>query len=220
MAIKILNVSAAPVNREEDDIVASIANGVGTVPDYRDLGGGMALRFADLDVAEKWAAAIPGATLEDHGDSKRKHYLMLPSGFVMRLGVQHLSSKMSLKNAADWSEVRACDGVEMSDGAPCVCAKLAEHGSGEMRQLANTNQACKPSSFMVAHVVGFEGLGKVSFSKSSESTVRPMVALEEEQATPFTVTLSMKQVTSKKLGHTWSVPEFADVVADAEPEPF
>ena len=129
MAIKILNVTAAPVNREEDDIVASIANGVGTVPDYRDLGGDMALRFSDLDVAEKWAAEIPGSTLEDHGESKRKHYLMLPAGFVMRLAVQHLSSKMSLKNAADWSEVRACDGLVMVDGERCVCAKLADHGS-------------------------------------------------------------------------------------------
>jgi hypothetical protein len=219
MAIKILNVTAAPM-REDDGIVASIANGVGTVPDYRDLGGDMALRFEDLDAAEKWAAEIPGSTLEDHGDSKRKHYLMLPAGFVMRLAVQHLSSKMSLKNAADWSEVRSCDGVEMVGGESCVCAKLADHGSAEMRQLANTNQACKPSAFMVGHIVGFEGLGKVSFSKSSESTVRPMVALEEEQVTPFTVTLSMKQITSKKLGHTWSVPEFADVVAEAEPEPF
>ena len=220
MAIRVLSVKAAPVDKNEDDIVASIVSGTGVVPAYVD-DGVPSLRFGDLDIAEKWAAAIAGSTIEDFEGSKRPHYLRLPAGYVLRLNVQHLSSKMSLRAPVTFEEIRSCDGVDMAgdSGESCVCAKLADHGTPAMRDLQATGQACKPTGFIVATVVGLEHLGKVSFSKGSESTVRPIVELEESTPTPFTVTLAFDQVTSKK-GHTWSIPAFSNVEPGETAEPF
>jgi|TARA_B110000211_G_scaffold225976_2_gene278972 hypothetical protein len=213
MAIKILDVKAAPMQdgMEGGDIVGQIVNGVGQVPDYRDLGG-WAIRFDDLDVAEAFAKVLPASRLEDHGTEGRVHHVVLGDGVPLDIRVEHVSTKMLLRSQSDWSIVRDCDGMVMADGDDCVCSRLAPHGTPEMRKYQKDGQACKPSGFIVATLEGFPELGKLSFSKNSESTVRPFVALEASlQKPPFIVFLSLKTVESKKNGFSWSVPEFGDL---------
>jgi len=206
-----------------DGIVGQVVNGVGMVPDYRDLKA-LALRFDDLDIAEKFheafEAAGVAAVLEDHGE-KRAHHVILPEGEKLPFKVSFLRTRMELHSRADFALVRECDGMTMADGAECVCAKQADHGTQEMRKAQQDGLACKPTGFMVGSVElpGLEDYS-ISFSKGSESTVRPFLEVESKFATPFTTKVGIRTIESKKTGFSWSVPTFAETKAIEDDGPF
>lgn len=222
--IKILDIRNASKSTDDDGgIVGQVVNGVGQVPDYTDLGT-LAVRFDDLDHAETvhaaFLAAGVDAVLEDHGD-KRKHHVILPSAYKLPLRVEFLRTRMELRSRADFSMVRECDGETMADGAECACARLADHGTQEMRKSQLDGLACKPTGFMVGTIMlpGLDELS-VSFSKGSESTVRPFLELEAANQTPFSTEVGIKTIESKKTGFSWSVPTFSGTKAIEDDGPF
>ncbi len=222
--IKILDIRNASKSSDDDGgIVGQIVNGVGQVPDYSDLGA-LAVRFDDLDHAETvhaaFLAAGVAAVLEDHGD-KRKHHVILPKDSKLPLRVEFLRTRMELRSRADFSMVRECDGETMADGAECACARLADHGSPEMRKSQQDGLACKPTGFLVGTIMlpGLEEMS-VSFSKGSESTVRPFLELEAAMSTPFSTDIGIKTIESKKTGFSWSVPTFTGTQAIEDDGPF
>lgn len=225
MAIRVLDISNASKSVDDSDgIVGQLVNGVGRPPnDYRDLKA-LALRFDDLDIAEKFYQAFEAAgvavVLEDHGE-KRPHHVILDEGVKLPFKVNFLRTRMELHSRADFALVRECDGVTMADGAECVCAKLAEHGTQEMRKAQGDGLACKPTGFIVGSVnlPGLEDYS-VSFSKGSPSTVKPFCEVEDEFATPFTTKIGLREAENKKMGTKWSVPTFAETKAVEDDGPF
>tara|TARA_R110002096_G_scaffold86110_1_gene198507 strand:+ start:1966 stop:2640 length:675 start_codon:yes stop_codon:yes gene_type:complete len=224
MAIRVLDISNASKSVDDSDgIVGQLVNGVGMVPDYRDLKA-LALRFDDLDIAEQFYQAFEAAgvavVLEDHGE-KRPHHVILAEGVKLPFKVSFLRTRMELHSRADFALVRECDGVTMADGAECVCAKLADHGTQEMRKAQGDGLACKPTGFIVGSV-NLPGLEEysISFSKGSESAVRPFLELEDKHAPPFVTQVGIRTIESKKTGFSWSVPTFADTKAVEDDGPF
>ena len=210
MAIKILNQKNynGGAKNESDDIIGQLTTGYGQVPNYVDLNT-YAIRSDDPDVAEAVAEAL-GATLEEY-EGKRAFYATLPEGQDLSILVDYIKTEMSLRSRQG-KKLRQCDGQTMTDDTDCACAQNYDHGTQEFREAAKDGLACKPEGLIFFTIPGVDIPGKFVFSKSSESTVRPFVELEELAAElgakQFTTSVGIRNITSKKSGYSWNVPTF------------
>lgn len=210
MAIKILNQkSDGGASGESDDIIGQLTTGYGTVPDYVDLNT-YAIRSDDPDVAQAVVDAL-GGTLDEY-DGKRSFYAVLPVGQPFPMVVDYLKTEMVLRSRQG-KKLRQCDGQIMADDTECACAQNYEHGTQAFREAAKDGISCKPEGLIFFTIPGVDMPGKFIFSKSSESAVRPFVALEEtvyeDELKRFTTNVSIKNITSKKTGYSWNVPVFS-----------
>lgn len=213
MAIKILNTNnnnnSGGGASEDGDIIGDLTTGHGMVPNYEDLGT-YAIRSDDPEVTKAIAEAYPGVELEEF-DGKRPFYAIFPEGQDLDIIVDFLRTEMVLRSR-QMKKLRQCDGISMSDGGDCACAQNYEHGSQEFREAAKDGLACKPEGLIFFTLPGVDLKGKFVFSKSSESTVRPFAELEELvdelELKTFSVSVGIRNITSKKTGYSWNVPTF------------
>lgn len=214
MGIKFIQNGATGSGDSGSDIVGDIVNGHGQVPDYVDLGL-PCLRFESAGLADRVADHLDAAR-EDHGvgEAKRPHYVVVESN-RLPLVVEYVSTSLQLRSRATGAVIRKCDGERMTDAEgverECACAAAGiDVGSSDWRAAAKDGLACKPTGLLFAALEGIDLGGKLVMSKSSESTVRPMVELEMKlsESLPARVDLSIETITSKR-GFSWSVPVFS-----------
>jgi len=214
MAIKILNQGGdsggGGQQNASDDIIGQLTTGHGMVPDYTDLGT-YAIRTDDPEVADAVAAAFPDSH-QDEFDGNRPFYVIMPDGAPLGIEVDFIKTEMALRSRQG-KKLRQCDGEVMTDEADCACAQNYEHGTAEFREAAKDGLACKPEGLIFFTIPGVDIPGKFIFSKSSESTVRPFVELEELasdlEASTFSTNVSIRNIESKKTGYSWNVPVFS-----------
>jgi hypothetical protein len=222
MAIKILNVKDDGKGGGQDDRkdhVAEITHGYGQVPNYTALDG-VAVRSDDPDVIDAIVEAFPEAEAAEF-DGKRPFYALFPEGFALPLEVDFVRTELALRNR-NFDKVRSCDGETQSEGEACICAKQWEFGTPEWRKAINDGLACGFEGFLYASIAGVDLDGPVLYSKSSESTVRPIGDLEAaaDGMGRFSTRVELKTVESKKTGHRWSVGKFSKPVEITGDEPF
>ena len=210
--IKILNQGNTRSGDENSDIVGELKNGrqVDGKPESLDY---WIIRTDDPEVGDSLAAHF-GVELEETDYERKPYQVSLEEGVEIPLVINRLRTAMILKSQKTWKTIRQCDGETMTDGKDCLCAATFGANSPEFWEASGDGLACKPDGFIAANIVGLEELGTFILSKNSRSTVSRFDDLEEAAVdegleVPYTTSVSIERITSKKSGFSWTVPTFS-----------